>query len=78
MIKIIIETLLRENKKLEKENIALKKQMNDMKVQGIAKEVAGHIDNWLDEPYQEKKSEIQDINDFALKITKYVDHRMRD
>lgn len=74
----IIEALLRENRNLEIENIKLKKQINDRKVQDVAKEVAKHTNDWMNKPYVGGKTEQQDINDFALQITRYVDHRLRD
>lgn len=75
---VVNEAYLHAVSKLVNENIALKKQINDIRIESVAEEVATHIDDWLDEPYKKNKSKQQDINDFALKITRYIDHRLRD
>lgn len=75
---VVNEDYLNSVNELVNENIALKRQVNDMKIEVIAKEVASHVDEWLDKPYKNEKSTQQDINDFALKITRYIDHRLRD
>ena len=75
---LIIKALLRENRKLENDNIALKKQIQDTKVRKVAREVARNVDDWLNRPYEDEKSVYQDIADFALQITRDIDHRLRD
>lgn len=75
---ITIEALLQENSNLANENIALKKHINDRKIQSVAKEVASPVNNWLEAPYKDGKTTQQDINDFSLQITRYVDHRLHD
>ena len=75
---LIIEALLRENRKLENDNIALKKQIEDTKVRKVAKEVARHVDDWLNRPYGKEKSEYQDIADFVLQMTRDIEQRLRD
>lgn len=59
------------------ENIALKKQVNDIKLEKVAKEVSNHIDTWMNEPHHGKSTK-QDIDEFALKLTRYLDHRLKD
>lgn len=62
---------------LQEENAALKKNASE-RIQSIAEEVAAQVDDWLNKPYKDKKTTMQDINDFALQITRYVDHRLRE
>lgn len=59
------------------ENIALKKQLNDIKLEKVAKEVAKHLDDWLSESPGEKTAE-QNRLEFSRKITRYLDHRLKD
>lgn len=77
MLIVVDETYLKEVNRLVNENIALKKQINDIKLEGVAKEVAKHVDDWLDEPYKGKTPE-QDRQEFALRITRYIDHRLQE
>lgn len=63
---------------LQKENAELKKNASDIRIENIAKEVAVHVDEWLDKPYEDKKTKQQDIKDFALQITRYIDHKLHD
>lgn len=73
-----IVDIIRENNKLTIENSVLKKQLSDIKVRDVAQEVSVHVNNWLDSPYEERKTKQQDINEFALQITRYVDYRLHD
>lgn len=60
-----------------RENSILKKQLNDIKIQNIAKDVAIHIDRWMDEPYENNLSEQQSIDKFSLMLTRYINHRLK-
>lgn len=73
-----IVDIIRENNQLMIENIALKKQISDTKIKDVAQEVSVHVNNWLDSPYDEGNTKQQDINEFALHITRYVDYRLHD
>lgn len=72
------EVILAAMMTLQKENAELKKNASNIRIQNIAKEVAVQVDEWLDKPYEDKKTKQQDIKDFALQITRYIDHKLHD
>lgn len=75
---IVDMELLIQINRLVNENAALKKQVRETHLQNVAKDVAVHIDNWMDKPYKKNQSEWEDISELALKITRHVDHKLRN
>lgn len=76
-LRVIDSKLLHQIGQIVRENAIFKKQLNDIKIQNIAKDVAIHIDRWMDEPYESNFSEQQSIDKFSLMLTKYIDHRLK-
>ena len=82
---MIDQALLHNINKIVSENAALKKELHKQKeiarnieLHDISKDVAYHIDNWMNVPYLHGKTRQQDINEFAFKLTKYIDQKLRN
>lgn len=73
-----INKIVNENASLKQQVIQQREMMNDIKMQDISKDVAQHIDNWMNVPYLHGKSKQQDIGEFAFRLTKYIDQRIRN
>lgn len=73
-----INRLVNENASLKQQVIQQQEILNDIKIHDVSKQVAGHIDSWMNIPYLYGKTERQDIEDFAFRLTKYIDHKLRN
>lgn len=72
----VIGNLLKENIELKKQ---VKQQQNiveDIKLHDLSKEVAIHIDKWLDIPIPSHLSEEQDTQLFAFRMTKFIKQKL--
>ncbi len=73
-----IARLQHENKTLKQQVIEQQDILNDIKIHDVSKQVAGHIDSWMNIPYLHGKTEREDIDEFAFRLTKYIDHKLRN
>ncbi len=81
MDSILLNSVVRlqhENKTLKQQVIEQQDILNDIKIHDVSKQVAAHIDSWMNIPYLYGKTERQDIEDFAFRLTKYIDHKLRN
>lgn len=61
---------------LQNENIELKRQIESDKIQKVSRDVAEHIDKWLNNPYK-GITERQDIERFSKEITTFIHYEMK-
>lgn len=72
-----INSIVNENASLRQQVIAQQKIVNDIKLHDVSKDVAMHIDNWMNTPYDSRLSEIQDLESFSFRLTKYINAQLK-